>query len=507
MRLLVFALALLSAAYVAAPIDARAKHVEREAIRMAVATPALTKGHPFGPYLGGSIPAALYDGLTQLTLSGRLMPAIASAWKAVDETAWQFEIRGDVRLQDGRLITTEMIVAEIDYLLRPENRHFWVAEQLKTIVSARMLAPRQMLISTRVPDPLLPQKLSLLRVIDLSEWHARGDLDFAEHPNGSGPYRVLRWGPNATRIQLEPVPHAWRAVKGMRPVEIRVLPDATRRGQSLLSGEVDLATNLDPDMIPVLQAQGLQHLQLPNPIWIVMAYRNGGAKNPLADVRVRQALNHAVNKELIANELLHLPHGTVPFPGTVLGFDAAEAGFQYDLARAKRLLSEAGYADGLRLRVAVWTGQAPGDSSIFQQVAADLRKAGVTLDLVHIAFTEFSRRLDLGEWGPDIDAISRTWSSRMLMDPLPALEAYSCNVQRKPIFCDAVFDKAVERLRYVMSPDVRETAIRAGMEAVLARAPALFIAPYSDVVGMSHSISGYSVRSDGVELEKLMFVP
>ena len=91
----------------------------------------------------------------------------------------------------------------------------------------------------------------------------------------------------------------------------------------------------------------------------------------------------------------------------------------------------------------------------------------------------------------------------MLMDPQPALEAFSCGYQPKSIFCDPAFDKAVDRLKYVMNKDVREAAILSAMDAVHTQAPALFIAPYRDIVGMSSKLSGYSVRSDGVELENL----
>ena len=476
-----------------------------ENLRIAVSTPALAKGHPFDPYAGGSIVSALYDGLTQISLNGEVTPALALSWSTNSNTEWVFKLRPGVVFHNGKSVSAKSVVDILNFVASPDARRFWVAQQLSTIKSARVIDASTLSITTHQPDPLLPRRMSIVRIADLDEWNRAGEAAYKEAPVGSGPYRVVSWGPNATDIRLAAFKQSWRKHKDITSIEMRVIPDGARRVQSLLSGEVDLSVNLDPDSIMDIEGAGLQVVTTPNPIVISIALRTIDAKDsPLVDAMVRRALNHAIDKNVIANQILQdlmqvASQGATP--GAV-GYDPEIAPYTYDPDKARKMLAEAGYPNGFDMTIGVWAGQVPGDTLIFQQVAQDLSRVGVRVKLRVLPFPDFSRRLQAGDW-QGIDAFSLNWSSRIMNDAQPALESFSCHSVWTPFFCDAEVAQAIDSARYDMDPTARTQKLQRAMRLAVASAPSIFLINYADIVAMRLDINGYEVRSDGILFEKM----
>lgn len=479
-----------------------------EPFSLAVSTPAQAKGDPFDIYTGGSIKSALFDGLTQVALTGEVSPALALSWRATGATTWEFTLRPDVTFSDGTPMTAATVVELLEFLRSAEAQRYWMAQQWDALAGARALDGLTVEITTREPDPLIPRRASLLRVVDMATWRKKGAVGFAEAPVATGPYRLVSWGPNATDIRLAAVPGAWRAPKAVSAVRMKVITDGTRRIQALLSNEVQLAVNLDPDGLGPLAEAGLATAIVPNPIVVAIALRNvDAAGSPLLDVRVRRALNYAVNKAVLSERILNglMPIASQPVtPGTV-GHNPDIAPYPYDPDRARALLAEAGYPDGFSIVIGVWTGQVPADALMFQQVAQDLADVGVRAELRAMPFPDFSRRLQVGDW-PGIDAVSLNWTSRHMLDALPTLETYSCRRVPLSVFCDAEVDAAMEPARYEMNPAARAALLQRAMAAMVAAAPSIFLVDYADIVAMAPDVRGYVVRSDGILFENITFV-
>ncbi len=358
---------------------------------------------------------------------------------------------------------------------------------------------------TKLPDPLLARRMSLLRVVDMQAWEEMDDVEFSEFPVATGPYRAVSWGPNATRVQFEAFEQAWRRTKDIDVIDMRVVADGTRRVQALLSEEIDLAVNLNPDAVYPLEAAGLKILTVPNPIIIAFGLRTVNAEgSPLMDKRVRQALNYAVNKSQIVDYILDgkvmvATQGAVP---GVAGYNPDVQPYAYDPDKAWALLKEAGYDNGLHLIVAVWAGQVPGDTLIFQQAAQDLTAVGVTTEMRQMPLQEFSNPRLTGDWR-DIQMATTTLNNRNLYDSFPALDSVSCKRRPTPFFCDPELDTAIDATRYEMDPDRRTQSLQQAMAKAVETASAVFLVNYTDIVAMRPNIDGYEVRSDGIMFEKL----
>ncbi|MDX2224677.1 MAG: ABC transporter substrate-binding protein [Rhodospirillaceae bacterium] len=481
--------------------------VGAETFGLAVSTPATTKGDPFEIYTGGSLKSAVFDGLTQVALTGEVTPALALSWRAVNDTTWVFNLRPGVTFSDGTPVTAAGVAELLAFLRSAEARRYWMAQQWDGLAGARALDELTLKITTVKPDPLIPRRASLLRVIDLGTWRKKGETGFADAPVATGPYRVVSWGPNASAIKLAAVPGAWRAPKAVSAVEMKVITDGTRRIQALLSNEVQLAVNLDPDGLGPLEAAGLKTVVVPNPIVVGIALRTvNAAGSPLLDVRVRRALNYAVNKSVISEQIMQglMPIASQGVTAGTVGHNPNIAPYPYDPDKARALLAEAGYPNGFSLVVGVWTGQVPGDALMFQQVAQDLGRVGVRAELRAIPFTDFSRRLLTGDW-EGIAAVSLNWTARNMLDGWAAMEAFSCQRIPLAVFCDAEVDAALNLARHEMDPAVRDAKLQQAMAAAVAAAPSIFLVNYADIVAMRPDVQGYVVRSDGILFENITF--
>ncbi len=488
----------LVAASIAAPSHSKT-------IRLAVPTPYTHRGHPFELYVGGSVKSALFDGLTQISLKGELSPALAVSWEAVTDTEWEFRLRPDIWFHNGAPVTAESVVAVLNAVIADEAQRFWMAQRLTSVKSAHAVGPLTVRIATKYPNPILDRHMSLLRVVDMKAWEDLGELEFSENPVATGPYRAVSWGPNATQVKFEAFDQSWRRHKDVDFIDMRVVADGTRRVQALLSDEIDLAVNLSPDAVYPLEAAGFKILTVPNPITIIFGLRTVNAEgSPLLDKRVRQALNYAVNKRQIVDYVLDgkvtvASQGAIP---GVVGYNPDIQPYIYDPDKARALLAEAGYGDGLHLIVAVWTGQVPGDTLIFQQAAQDLAAVGVTTEMRQMPLQEFANRRLTGDWR-DIQVATSTLNSRHLFDAYTALDSVSCKRRPTPFFCDPELDVAIDATRYVMDQNQRTQLLQQAMAKAAETASSLFLTNYSDFVAMRPNINGYEVRSDGIMFEKL----
>lgn len=478
---------------------------QAELLRLAVSTTTPILGHPFERYAGGHVKSSVFDGLTQITISGQLKPALALSWQAETNTRWVFKLRPGVLFHNGNPFSAESVVEIFEYLKLPDAERFYMAQELSSISSARALDTLTVEINTTKPDPLLPRRMSILRIIDMSAWLEKGEAEFTLSPVGTGPFVVSSWGENATQIKLNAFDSSWRRSQHYTNIQMDVVLDSTRRMQALLSGEVDIAVNLDPDGVEILESAGYKTITTPNPIVVGIGLRNINAdESPLMDKRVRQALNHAVNKEAIV-KYIHLGQMSVASQGVtpgVFGFNPSIEPYSYDVALARKLLAESGYPDGFSIVIGAAVGQVPGDSLLYQQVAQDLRGVGLKVELRSLSFPEFSRRIRSGDWD-DIDAFTATWSSRNHFDALPALESHSCKRTPTPFFCDQRIMQDLEAVQYEIDASKREKMLMDIMAETVDQAPSIFLVNYSDIVGMRSDIMGYELRSDGIPLEKI----
>jgi len=467
---------------------------EAKTLRVATISPAITFGAPFARDEGGTIRWSMYDALTQVDV-GALKPMLAESWTVENPTTWVFKLRGGIMFFNGEPFDASAAAAALTNLSDPAQR-FPRALDVPGIKSARARDATTLEVVTAAPDPLLARRLSMVPIPAPKAWAQLGAEVFAKSPVGTGPFKIANWG--AAGYRLEAVPTSWRKSRQITTLQTTLIPDATARIKALLSDRVDIAYGLSPDDIEQVTGAGYAVKVTPIMSVLSIAYRTVREDAaPLKDVRVRQALNYAVDKQAIVERILAgttriASQGTVP---GVAGYNPELKPYPYDPARAKKLLAEAGYPNGFKLVIAVYGGLLPNDTVMFQKVAQDLAAVGVQAELRSMTFADYARRLFNGEW-QGIDAFSNGWLSTGVGDPIRAVDQFSCGYNA-PFFCEPEMMPLIDATRTEMDPMKRDKLMQSVMAEFNARGVALWLVEFSAITGLSPRIGRYEMR-DGL---------
>jgi peptide/nickel transport system substrate-binding protein len=204
---------------------------------------------------------------------------------------------------------------------------------------------------------------------------------------GTGPFRFVELVKD-DRLVVEAFDRHWRGSPKIRRIVFKPIPEPFTRAAALRNNEVDLVTTLPPNLARELApVAGIRVHSVPS-TWIIYLGLNA-FKKPLSDVRVRQALNYATDVNGIIKNVLDGNGRRLegPFTPQMFGYDATVKGYAHDPARAKRLLAEAGYPDGIEVTLEAPAGRYQGDKEIAEALGGQWAKAG------------FKPRVQVAEWG------------------------------------------------------------------------------------------------------------
>jgi len=327
----------------------------------------------------------IYETLMVRDAMGKLGPGLAAAAPTqVDGTTWEFKLRQGVVFHNGEPFNAEAAAFSVNRIINPDFN----SEQgsfFSTISGAKAVDENTLHVMTSGPDPILPTRMYWMKMVPPQ--HAQS-ADFDSKPVGTGPYKLASWG-RGNSITLAANDDYWGGKPGVGEVQFRFIEESGTRLAGLLAGEVDLTTNLLPEFVSqVPKAAHVSGLELPI---IILSAISG----PTQDVRVRQALNYAVDKQALAESLFEgyakVAEGQLLAP-SFFGFNDAVDGYPYDPEKAKALLAEAG-AEGVEVELIGTAGRWLKDRELVEVVAAYWEEVGVKANVRIFEFDEYLNRL------------------------------------------------------------------------------------------------------------------
>jgi len=370
--------------------------------RIALTAAPPSKGNPLSTI--GTTPqlfwTAIYDRLVDIDNDGNVVPQLAEKWEPVSETEWHFHLRDDVVFSNGEPLTAETVKVAFDMTREDAiNASTWfrIADQYPRV---EVIDELTVAFHTELPNAMAPRYLSAFFVVPSGILKDQGIAGLINEPVGSGPFVVDDWA--ADRVLMSRNATSWRPPK-VDAMEARFVPESSARVQALLTGEVDAAVSISPDQIDRLEAAGHRSVTRNPTRIIVFALKANDPESPFADERVRKAFNFAVNKEIITEVLLGgfvepATQGATPFS---VGYIEGLNPYPYDPDRARALLEEAGYEDGVSFTIESVSGTLPNDTAILQQIASDVARVGMTMDVQLLTYPQLLQRTLLGELGGD----------------------------------------------------------------------------------------------------------
>jgi peptide/nickel transport system substrate-binding protein len=485
----------MAAALVAAGLAVAAEaEAKTKTLRLGTTQLPEARGNPYKttattPYIFFT---ALYDTLTQIDEAGALHPWLALSWQPLNQTTWHFKLRPGVTFSNGEPFDAEAVKVTLDFLISDAALAQSVARDIEFISDARVIDPLTVEITTHVPEIFLPRFLAGINIVAPRQFTALGLDGFAMAPIGTGPFKVDDWGPE--RVRMSAFRGSWRAPK-VDALEVLALPEAVSRLQALETGRVDVATNINPDHIPALEAAGLRfHRRNPTRV-MVISFDSISEGSPFRDVRVRQAVNYAVNRQAIIDGLLGglTEPASGPAAKGVIGYDPDLKPYPYDPDKARALLTEAGYPDGFSFVKEGPTGQTAADTAVAQQVAADLAAVGIKMEARAVTLAQIIKYMTVGGWKGT--ALSTDFATAPSLDMMRAFNRHSCT-WTAPWFCDRDIQPVIERARATFDADERTRLTRQIVRHYRDVASSLFMYPSVALDGLGPRVTAWAPWND-----------
>ncbi len=326
----------------------------------------------------------IFDGLVRFNPEGEIEPALATRWHRVSDTVMRFELRRNVRFHNGEPFDAESVRFSINRYLNPKTG-FPALGYIQTIKRVDIIDPHTIDIVTHAPDGLLLNRLAGFILIVPKDYYSKHSPDHLKrNPVGTGAFRFTRWE-TGKRLELRRNAGYW--VAGLPAIDTLLFEfiPYSKQVDALLSGELDILTDVPGTRTLEVERNSSTRI-IKKPALYTLAANFNTKHPPLDDLRVRKAINLAVNlDDLIRYDILGngIPIGTLSLPGEP-GNDPSINPYAYDLKEAKRLMKISGHGKGFSLRTLLKVNA----ERTGRILAKQLSKIGIKLDFTLVTDAE-----------------------------------------------------------------------------------------------------------------------
>lgn len=384
-------------------------------------TPTVLDPHEDSSAPNSATSRHIWDSLVNLTGTSGNAPELATEWKNTDPTHWEFKLREGVKFHDGSEFNADDVVASLLRARDKPSQGF--ASYTRNIANVTAKDPLTVVVETKVPDPLILNSLSRIRIISADCKDASvQEFDNGKCAVGTGAYSFVSYQPGSN-LTLKRNDSYFAGPSHWSKVTLRFLPDDGARLASLLSNEIDVIEALPADGMARVEAnKQLQIISGRSSRFVYMGMDvardvspfvkaiDGSSldKNPLKDERVRKAMLMSINRPAIVERVMQ-KNGTVADQFVAEGYaghsEKVEA-IKYDPAAAKALLAEAGYPDGFSLTLHGPSGRYVKDAEVLQAVGQMFTRIGIRSKVEVMPWSMYSEAYSkgtysvyLGSWG------------------------------------------------------------------------------------------------------------
>lgn len=505
-----------------------AAEAQNRTFRYTASAPLLTMDpHATNDFITQMVVTQIYEALIKLDHDLTLKPGLATSWEPTGERTWRFTLRQGVRFHDGTPFRASDVAFSVE---RARAGRFWTAFA-GPIERVEVVNEQTLNITTRAPDPLLPRKMSRILIMS-EEWSRRngaaaahdlaatgGEFHAQRNANGTGIFMLRQHDTQRTVLVRNP---NWWGETNTNVTEAIYTPIAAAptRVAALLSGEVDLVTDLPlQDIDRVRGTQGMKVEQAPQ--LMMMQFEMDGTReegngmwdrqgqplprNPFRDVRVRRAVAHAIDANAIVQRIMRgnaRVAGVAAIPGVNGYQEDLDRRWEFNVATARQLLTEAGYANGFAV-----TLNCPVDRYV--NTEAICRAAATMLAQINVEV-----RLNLQPWAAFVPPLTRLESSFHLIgsgpngqDTQDTLHATMMTRQGENGFfnwarwTNPQFDAVVTRLLAEFDAGRRQALYREALQIARDNVHAVYLHTQVVTWGLRANVTGRIRQDAGVSLE------
>jgi len=418
----------------------------------------------------------------------------------LDGRTYTFHLRPRVQFHDGRALRARTVVASITRALAPATKGIplwplypidgardFASGKAQAIPGLQAKDDSTVMIRLGQPLAVFPKLLAMPVAAIVPE---SVGTDFSEHPIGTGPWRFVEWK-HDDYVRLARNPTYFDGAPKADSLEARIIPEPSTAVAEFESGNVDLLYVPEGETQQWQQTDERQALlKSPPPLRLIYAAFNT-TRGPLTSASVRQAINYAVDRKKILDQLLagrgRLAAGVVP--PSLPGADTSRAPYPFDPARARQLLASAGHAHDISLEL--WCGQEPPFPQVAQAIQAYLTAVGIKATIVQ---RDNNSLRDAARNGKT-DIVLKDWyadyiDAENFLYPLLA----SANVGQGgnvSFYSNPAFDKLITSARAEPSDVIRNKQYRQADSIAFVDAPMLFLVFYNELYAVQPWLKGF----------------
>jgi peptide/nickel transport system substrate-binding protein len=433
-----------------------------------------------------SIVHSIYDALIGFDANGRMVPLASESFTSVDDRTFEAVLRPGLTFHDRSPVDATAISRSVEYLQGSESL---AVDLFRSVTDVQEIDRRTARIVCDQPSPWLPAQMAVWLLLIPEGFTA---AQAATAPVGSGPFAFVSYAAGDEIVLKRNAAYTWGSPKGeplAEQVRFRFVPESTTRIADLSSGAAQIVTELPSDQLATVEGSGQIAIDAPivGSAWIRIATD----VEPFNDVRVRRALNHAIDVQAIATSLVSAEShrlATLYPDDRAMGFDPGLQPYAYDPELARSLLREAGLADGFAAELEM-TSTARAD--VAESIASQLGDVGIELSIVTSDLATFN-----AGWKDPARPPLRMSTWVPLYDPHTLLSLVFASEGFLSRYSDTESDALIQGGASQTDPEQRDATYRELGRTMHDDAPAIFLWNLTSGYGVAADITKWQPRGD-----------
>lgn len=457
--------------------------------------------HTVNDVPSGIVADNIFEGLVKFNLDNELEPVLATSWSNVDDRTIEFTLREGVKFHDGSALTADVVKANFDRLLDPAvaSPRAFLFSMLEEVIVVDDLT-----VQFRTEFPFAPMVAHLAHSGGALTSGQAIERDYAEMANGRNPgsyissnpvgtgyFKFASWTPGS-EIKLVRNDEYWGRNARLDSVTFKVVPESLTRVSELEAG---FAHIIDPVMpSDINRVNRMPHASLYRKNATSLAYLGFNTqKAPFDNVDVRRAISMAINNDdIVAGVYNNVGISAVsPIAPGVFGFDPSVEGIPYDMAQARQLLEQAGFANGFS--TTIWTNDNPARVQIAEYVQSKLSDLGVRASIEVLEWGAYLQNTAAGQH----DMFILGWSTPTL-DADYAMYALFHSTQQgaagnRSFFSNEELDSLLDAGRQETDTEKRLAYYRQAQELLVDLAPMAYLWHQEYLLGVADSVKNFEI--------------
>ena len=431
----------------------------------------------------------IFQPLIQRDENQKLIPALATSWKALDDLTWEFKLRKNVRFHDGTPFTAEDVVFTLKRVPDVPNSPSSFATFTKPIIDVKVIDPHTIIFKTATAHVLLPSDLASVMIVSKlhGEKATTADYNSGKAAIGTGPYKFAEYVPNQ-RVVFTASYGFWGGEEPWDKITYKMLTNPAARVAALLSGDVQMIETVPTADIAKLSKDKNYNLvdKVSNRVIYVhlnqstdksppFVFDKAGKpldKNPFKDVRVRRALSMAINRDAIVDRVMEKKAVAAAqlLPDFFYGTSKKLKPVKFDPEGAKKLLAEAGYPNGFAMTLHGPNNRYINDANIVQAIAQMYTRIGIEAKVETMPSAVYFTRATKLEFGYMVlgwgtESGEQGSAMRSLLATFD--QAKGMGVTNRGRYSNPAFDKVLSDALVTMDDKKREAMIQQAAEMVM----------------------------------------